>query len=214
MPIDPVLRLVVFGTPGTAGSKSAFPLWRTDKATGQRHFVRTMQVEKDLQKVKANWRTQVMAAAAEQIRCPCPELDCTKLLDPFPLDEALAATVVFTVKKPASAPKSTRSWPAVKPDVGKYARAAEDAFQAAGVVRDDGRICEYRRLAKCYPREDPDALDVPGMVFTLWRMQDLSGWQRDAVVLDNSAHPSLFDSAMSPPGGVTSSPSPGAGGAV
>ena len=210
--LDPVLRLVVFGTPGTAGSKSAFPLWRTDKATGQRHFVRTLQVEKDLQTVKANWRTAVMAAAAEQVCCPCPELDCTKLLDPFPLDEALAATVAFTVRKPASAPKTTRSWPAVKPDLSKYVRAVEDALQAAGVLKDDGRIVEYRRLAKVYPREDPDALDVPGAVITLWRMQDLSGWQRDAVLLAPAVADTLFDSAMSPPGGVTSSPLPGVGG--
>jgi hypothetical protein len=194
---DPVLRLVVFGTPGTAGSKSAFPLWRTDKATGQRHFVRTMQVEKDLHNVKANWRTQIMAAAAEQIRCPCPELDCTKLLDPFPLDEALAAACVFTVKKPADAPKRSRSWPAVSPDLSKYIRAAEDALQAAGVISNDGRIVEYRRLAKCYPNEDPDALAVPGMVFTLWRMVDLSGWQRDAVLAP--AADTLFD-PLSPPG--------------
>lgn len=197
---EPVLRLVVLGTPGTAGSKSAFPVWRTGP-DGRREFVKTVVVEKDLKKVKANWRTQIMNAASAQTICVCPDPDCTKMRDPFPLDEALAAALVFTVKKPTSAPKTVRSWPIARPDTLKYARAFEDALTAAGVLKDDARLVDYRRLAKVYPREDPDALDAPGAVFTLWRMATLLDWQHLAVNTTSGTGPTLF-TLESPPGVV------------
>ena len=183
----PLLRLIVHGTPGTAGSKSAFPLWRT-RPDGSREFVRTLQVEKDAQKVKANWRLAIVDAAQRVIADP----DTGRIQAPYPLDEALVASLVFTVKKPTAAPKSIRTWPLARPDLLKYARAAEDALQAAGVLKDDARVVEYGRLAKVYPHEDPDALDVPGVLIQLWRVADLIMWQRDAVS-ERAATATLFD---------------------
>jgi len=212
---DPVARLVVYGTPGTAGSKSAFPLWRKT-ADGGREFVRTKQVEVDLKKVKANWREAILSAAQRLILDPWTD----RIRAPFPLDEALVASMVFTVRKPANAHKTVRTWPATRPDVLKYARAAEDALQAAGVLKDDARVVEYSRLAKVFPGEDRDALDAPGVVITLWRMAELTMWQREAVVTPATADLSLFDDVadlrsggLNPPGGVTPTPPSGAGGA-
>jgi Holliday junction resolvase RusA-like endonuclease len=166
---DPLVHLIVRGTPGTAGSKSAFPIWRKTP-DGGKEFVKTVQVEKDLHKVKANWRTQVMAAAEALIVD-----ERGRIRPPYPLDEALVATVVFTVAKPGSAPKTRRSWPAVKPDIDKYLRATLDALTAAGVLASDGRIVRFRDLAKVYPREDEHALETPGAVILLWRAIDLVG---------------------------------------
>lgn len=191
---DPVLRLVVHGTPGTAGSKSAFPVWRTDP-DGRKVLVRINQVEKDRQYVKRDWRSAIVDAARAVIACGCPDPNCTALREPFPLDEALTASLVFTVRKPSSAPKTTRSWPTARPDLIKYTRAFEDALQAAGVFKEDARIVRYRDLAKVYPREDLAALDVPGAVFTLWRVATLVDWQRAAVT--TAADLTLFE-----PGGA------------
>lgn len=186
---DPLLRIVVRGTPGTAGSKSAFPLWRKT-ADGGREFVKTLQVEQDLRNVKVNWRTAVMAGAANLI------VDGEgRLRSPYPLDEAVVAAMVFTVKKPSTASKTQRSWPAVRPDVCKYARATEDALQAAGVLKDDGRIVRYRELAKTYPHEHELALEVPGVVILLWRAIDLVGLP---APIPAGAPATLFDPTPEP----------------
>lgn len=203
---DPVLRLVVYGTPGTAGSKSAFPIVRDGK------FVRTVIAEKDKQHVKRNWRASIVDAARLQIAVHTNTPDCVHLLDPFPLDEPLTASLVFTVKKPQAAPKLARSWPTARPDLLKYARAFEDALTAAGVLKDDARIVRYRDLAKVYPREDPDALDAPGAVFTLWRTAQLVDWQRTAVITGEPDVPTLF-SPLNPPGVADPVVAPGPGGA-
>jgi Holliday junction resolvase RusA-like endonuclease len=79
-----------------------------------------------------------------------------------PLDGPLLARIVFTLRKPASAPKRRRTWPDRTPDLSKLLRATEDALKDAGAIADDARIIEYTRLAKVYPGEDPEALDVPG----------------------------------------------------
>jgi Holliday junction resolvase RusA-like endonuclease len=183
---EPLIRIVVRGTPGTAGSKSAFPIWRNDPVTGRREFVKTVQVEKDIRKVKQDWRTAVMAAAANLIVD-----DGGRIRSPYPLDEALVCSMVFTVAKPASAPKTRRVWPDKRPDALKYARATEDALQAAGVLKDDGRIVRYTELAKSYPHEHEHALEVPGVVILLWRAIDLVGVPSAPVPA--GAPPALFD---------------------
>lgn len=80
----------------------------------------------------------------------------------LPLDGPLVVRMVFTLRKPASAPKRRRTWPMRKPDVSKLARSTEDALTDAGVIADDARIVEYTRLAKVFPNEDPEALEAPG----------------------------------------------------
>ena len=60
--------------------------------------------------------------------------------------------------------------PAGYPDLDKLARSTGDALKSAGVLKDDGRIAEYRRLAKVWAGEDPDALDSPGVVIRIYRI--------------------------------------------
>ncbi len=165
---DPFLRLVVHGRPGTAGSKSSFAIY---KGTGpDRQFTgRINTAEQDVGGHKKSWRRAVTEAAIAAIRCDCPLPGCTKLRPGYPVDEAIVAAMVFTVSKPASALKKTVTYPAVMPDVGKYARATEDSLTAAGVWKDDARVVEFGRLAKVYPGEDPGSLPAPGAVILLWR---------------------------------------------
>jgi crossover junction endodeoxyribonuclease RusA len=178
---DPLLRIVVRGTPGTAGSKSGFPIYRGTGA--DRHFTgRVAVAEQDKSGTKRNWRQAIVHAAREQLD------EATGL---YPLDEPLVIDMIFTVAKPAAAPKTRRTWPVARPDLLKYARATEDALTAAGVLKDDARVVEYGRLAKVYPREDGDALDSPGVTIRIWRITDLVGWQRDAAVAEPAG--TLFD---------------------
>jgi crossover junction endodeoxyribonuclease RusA len=80
--------------------------------------------------------------------------------------------MVFTLPKPSSAPKRTRTWPMRYPDLSKLLRSTEDALTTAGVWADDARVIEYRHLAKVYPGEHPDALDAPGAVIRVWRLNE------------------------------------------
>lgn len=90
------------------------------------------------------------------------------------LDGPLWVSMVFTIKKPKSAPKRKRTWPATKPDLSKLARSTEDALTDSGVWADDARVVEYLRLAKVYPGEDRDALDRPGCLITI--MTEAEAW--------------------------------------
>lgn len=171
MTVDPVLRLVIHGRPATAGSKDVKPIW-AGKA-GDRHPTGRFNVVESPSPAKNSWRKAVIDAAQAAVRCKCPDPGCTALVDGFPLDEALVASMVFTVLKPASAPKRTVSYPSARPDVLKYGRATEDHLQAGGVLKDDARVVEYGRLAKVYPGEDPGALPVPGAIVMIWRRMQL-----------------------------------------
>ncbi|NUT31495.1 MAG: RusA family crossover junction endodeoxyribonuclease [Hamadaea sp.] len=147
----------VHGVPAPQGSKNAF----RNQYTG-----RIQQVESS-KKVKP-WRADVRAAA---------EGLCLST----PLDEPLLLDMVFTFMRPkghygsgrnagvvrASAP----SRPHGKPDLSKLARSTEDALTSAGVYRDDARIVEYGRLAKVWAGEDPDALDRPGALIRIYRLE-------------------------------------------
>jgi Holliday junction resolvase RusA-like endonuclease len=142
---DGTITITAYGIPGPQGSK--------------RHVGRGIMVESSA-KVKP-WREAVKAAAldARQV-CDCPDPECT----PYPpIDAPVRLRMVFTLAKPASAPKRRRTWPMRTPDLSKLARATEDALTEAGIWRDDARVVEYERLAKVYPGEDPEALDVPGV---------------------------------------------------
>lgn len=207
--VEPVARLVVYGTPGTAGSKSGFPIFRGTGA--DRHFTGRVNVAEKPSATKRNWRTAVTDAVTDLVLCgmACGDPDCTALRVPFPLDEALTASMVFTVKKPLSAPKLTRTWPTARPDLLKYARATEDAMKDAGLFVDDSRLVDYRRMAKVYAGEDPDALDAPGVVITLWRTVELTNWQRDAITSPAPVDLTLFDPVTPPGGALLPSPPPG-----
>lgn len=157
----PVLEVVVYGLPGPQGSKS--PKGRDTKG-------RVLMVESS-KKVKP-WRSAVeWAAVAARQQAGLPMLD-----------EPLLSEMVFSFTRPAghfgtgrnagvlkpSAPER----PAGTPDLSKLARSTEDALTTAGIYRDDARIVEYVRLAKCYTTDHglvPGVLDSPGCTIRLWR---------------------------------------------
>jgi crossover junction endodeoxyribonuclease RusA len=135
--------IIVFGEPAPQGSKKFVGMI---KGHG-------MLVESS-KKVKP-WRQDVVAAAKEAMQG-------------FAMfDGPLSLKMVFTLPKPASAPRRKRTWPNKKPDVSKLARSTEDALVTAGAIRDDSRIVEYVRLAKVFPGEDPDALGSPGVLIEI-----------------------------------------------
>jgi Holliday junction resolvase RusA-like endonuclease len=138
-----VVRLIVYGVPGPQGSKRFVGV---SKKTGRGIMIESSAAVK-------TWRQDVKSAA-EGLRV---------MQSLATLDGPLAARMVFTVRKPASAPKRRRTFPATKPDLSKLIRSTEDALTDAGLIADDARIVEYDRAAKVYPGEDPEALDAPGV---------------------------------------------------
>ena len=139
-----MIELVVYGCPAPQGSKKFVGV---SKKTGRGLLVESSK------KVKP-WRQDVVAAAIKT------RDDYVGLM---PLDGPLEVQMVFTLAKPASAPKKRRTWPDRKPDVSKLARSTEDALSDAGLWADDARVVEYTRLAKVFPGEDPMALASPGV---------------------------------------------------
>jgi crossover junction endodeoxyribonuclease RusA len=134
------LTIIVYGAPAPQGSK---------KFVGRAKSGRGIMVESS-KKVRP-WRDDVkMAALAVRHGSP-------------PIDAPIRVRMVFTMPKPASAPKRKRSFPMRMPDLSKLARSTEDALTDAGIWRDDARVVEYARLAKVYPGEDPEALEAPGV---------------------------------------------------
>lgn len=136
-----MIRIVVFGMPGPQGSK--------------RHVGNGVMIESS-KKVKP-WRQDVMAAAIGVRTGP-------------PLDGPLIVRMVFTLPKPASAPKRRTTYPMRTPDLSKLARSTEDALTVAGIWKDDARVVEYERLAKVYPESDPESLPSPGVTIEIRSM--------------------------------------------
>jgi Holliday junction resolvase RusA-like endonuclease len=140
--------LVVYGMPGPQGSKSFKGISRQ---TGRGVMVESSK------KVRP-WRQDVQGVA-EAVHAGAP-----------PLDGPLVARMVFTLPKPASAPKTRRTYAMRKPDLSKLVRSTEDALTDAGVIADDARIVEFSRVAKVFPNEDPEALDAPGARIEIARL--------------------------------------------
>jgi len=130
-----MVKIIVYGTPGPQGSK---------RYVGKNRIIENSKLVKP-------WREAVVWAAREAMARRPPILG------------AVIVSMVLTVRKPKGAPKRRRTYPATRPDLIKLARGTEDAMKTAGVYKDDGQIIEYSRLAKVYPLEDRDALDVPGV---------------------------------------------------
>ncbi len=149
--IGPWLFLRVHGSPAAQGSKRAV----IHRSTG-----RPVVIEQS-QKVKP-WRADVKAAAEQACATAGP--------DRFPLDGPVALDITFTLPKPASAPKTRRTWPDRRPDLDKLLRSTLDALQAAGVYRNDGQViqCGHRKV---YPGEHIQALTVPGAVIYVYTVR-------------------------------------------
>jgi Holliday junction resolvase RusA-like endonuclease len=169
---SPDLALVVWGKPGTAGSKKPFAVYRKG-ADGQREFTGRINMTDDAARRKdspgATWRQAVVDAAREQVGCQCPEPGCTAMREGYPLTGPLEMTVVFTWPRPGSLKREAGGRMITTPDVLKLLRGTEDALKDAGVMNDDAQFWQYRRLAKVYPDTDPMALPTPGAVIYIWR---------------------------------------------
>lgn len=149
-----MIEVIAYGMPAPQGSK---------KLVGRAKDGRGLLVESSA-KVKP-WRMDVKAAA-EAVRAAGSA--------PMPLDGPLVVSMVFTLPKPASAPKRRRTWPDRKPDLSKLVRSTEDALTDAGIWADDARVVEYARLAKVFPGEDVDALASPGVLVRIRRQEALA----------------------------------------
>lgn len=144
------IKFDVYGVPGPMGSK---------RYVGRSKAGRGIMIESSA-KVKP-WREAVKWAAREAMVAAGIGT----------MDAPLRVRMVFTVRKPKSAPKRRRTWPDRMPDLSKLARSTEDALTNSGLWADDARVVEYARLAKVFPGEDPDALDRPGVWIHVEPMQ-------------------------------------------
>lgn len=144
-PLVPHIAITAYGRPAPQGSK--------------RHVGNG--VMREMSKYVAPWREDVRHAALNVIAATPGWV---------PLDGPLLVEMVFTMRKPASAPKRRRTWPQSAPDLSKLLRSTEDALTSAGVWRDDSRVVEYKRAAKVFPGEDRDALSAPGAVIRVWAL--------------------------------------------
>jgi Holliday junction resolvase RusA-like endonuclease len=136
-----VIEFTVTGTPAPQGSK---------KFVGTTKTGRGILVESS-NKVRP-WRMDVKHAAEMALRAHGSTIS-----------GPLAVSMVFTMAKPASAPKRRRTWPDRMPDLSKLVRSTEDAITDAGLWEDDARVVEYTRLAKVFSGEDVDSLPCPGV---------------------------------------------------
>lgn len=74
-------------------------------------------------------------------------------------------SIVYTVRRPASAPKRRRIWPITRSsgDADKVARNCLDALVDAAVMLDDSQVTDLH-IVKSYPGAEAGALDYPGAV--------------------------------------------------
>jgi Holliday junction resolvase RusA-like endonuclease len=147
----PAVEFTVFGVPAPKGSKRGFPVRREGGAMG----VAIVEGKTDRQKDWARRVEEVVQglaqSGAEMLRGP------------------LVASCVFYVPRPASAPKTRRTWPDKRPDLSKYLRAIEDPLSGVLFV-DDAQIIEYVTLRKDFAEATPDPR--PRCEYSLWRKDE------------------------------------------
>lgn len=136
-----MIEFTVYGEPAPQGSK--------------RHVGHGILLEQS-KKVKP-WREGIKYAYYEKYGAPQP------------LEGALRVDIVFTVKKPASAPKTRRIWPVKRPDLDKLVRSTFDGLTQAGAWLDDSQAVELF-ASKCYPNEGDGALTSVGAIIKIERI--------------------------------------------
>jgi Holliday junction resolvase RusA-like endonuclease len=141
----PALTITVHGEPAPQGSK--------------RHVGGGRMIESST-KVKP-WREAVKHASLASVFPDDGEGGTWKSLD-----GPLSVEVVFTLRKPTTAPKRRITWPSKKPDLDKLVRSTFDALSDAGIWRDDAQAVELH-ATKVYPGEGVDALPHPGAVIRI-----------------------------------------------
>lgn len=87
-----------------------------------------------------------------------------------PFSGPLGIVAIFTVPKPASAPKRVRTWPVKRPDLDKLLRSTLDALKGEAIM-DDSQIVLVE-AGKTYPGEGQYALNVPGADITIWQVTE------------------------------------------
>lgn len=150
------LTIVVYGRPAPQGSKR-YAGHRLNAKSGR---ISAVLVEQS-KRVKP-WRALVTTAVRQAMRTA----DGT-----FPLDGPLAAEIVFTARKPASAPKRRQTWPNTRDsgDLDKLLRSTFDGIADAEAVVDDSRIIQVT-ATKAFPGEHPEALPEPGAIIRLYTL--------------------------------------------
>lgn len=134
-----VLAFVVDGIAQTAGSKRAFPIRRPGGQLG-------VAVVDDNPKSR-DWKTRVAETAAVTLAT----VDPAGILLRGPIKLTLHFEIVRPLgqySKKGGLKPSARTWPTVKPDVLKLARAVEDAL--TGVVWHDDAQVVVEELRKTY----------------------------------------------------------------
>lgn len=156
------LTVVVHGRPAPQGSKK-YAGHRRNAASGR---VSAVLVEQS-KRVKP-WRALVTAAAREALTVST--IGSVPVHRPA-LDGPLEAEIIFTVRKPASAPKRRRTWPNTRDsgDLDKLLRSTFDGIADAHAVADDSRIITVT-ATKAFPGEHPEALSAPGAVIRLYTL--------------------------------------------
>lgn len=139
------MRLVIFGNPAPQGSKRFVGVNKAGRGVIIDSTPRTRV-----------WRSDVVDAAKRYMEIHGSDFE--------PFSCAVQVHMVFSLLRPKTVTRAKRPHPSVAPDLGKLARATEDALTAARVWGDDALVVEYTRLAKVYCGEDLDALDSPGAV--------------------------------------------------
>lgn len=91
-------------------------------------------------------------------------------IDRYHVPGPVRVELVFTVRKPLGAPKRRRTLPMRKPDLDKLTRSTLDALTQVTAIEDDARVVELA-AAKRFPGEGEDALESPGCVIRIWRME-------------------------------------------
>lgn len=143
-----VIRFEVRGTPAPQGSKSYKGMSKSGRAILVESSKKVRPWRQDVKEAAESW--MVFHGRSTGLHGP--------------IDAPVALRMVFTLKKPTSAPKTRRTFPMRTPDLSKLARSTEDALVDAGLISDDARIIGYDRLWKVYPNEDPESLPCPGVV--------------------------------------------------
>ncbi|MEU9014316.1 RusA family crossover junction endodeoxyribonuclease [Streptomyces sp. NPDC048479] len=156
------LTIVVHGRPAPQGSKK-YAGHRRNAASGR---ISAVLVEQS-KRVKP-WRALVTAATAQAMRAG--HIGRAPIHFP-PLDGPLEAEIVFTVLKPASAPKRKQTWPTTRHsgDIDKLIRSTFDGIADAHAVMDDARIIRVT-ATKTFPSEHPEALSEPGAIIRLYTL--------------------------------------------
>lgn len=160
------LTIVVHGRPAPQGSKK-YAGHRRNAASGRMSAVLVEQSKR----VKP-WRALVTTATTNAMTAAhIKQYGGYPMGGTQPLDGPLEADIVFTVLKPASAPKRRRTWPTTRHsgDVDKLIRSTFDGIADGGGVVDDSRIIRVT-ATKTFPSEHPDALDQPGAIIRLYTL--------------------------------------------